>query len=39
MLFVIIIIASIITPNFFVLILIYTLVNWIGMTYFMRAEF
>ncbi|NOZ08066.1 MAG: ABC transporter permease subunit [FCB group bacterium] len=39
MLFVIIIIASIIRPNFFILILIYTLVNWIGMTYLMRAEF
>ncbi len=39
MLFVIIIISSIFRPNFFVLICIYTLVNWIGMTYLMRAEF
>ena len=39
LLFVIIIIASIITPNFFILIGIYILVNWIGMTYMMRAEF
>ena len=39
MLFVIIIISSIIKPSFFLLIGIYTLVNWIGMTYLMRAEF
>lgn len=39
MLFVIIIIASVIRPSFFILILIYTLVNWISMTYLMRAEF
>ncbi|MFQ6611126.1 MAG: ABC transporter permease subunit, partial [Fidelibacterota bacterium] len=39
MLFVIIIIASIITPSFFILIVIYTIVNWIGITYYMRAEF
>ena len=39
MLFVIIIIASIVRPNFFMLIGIYTIVNWIGMTYLMRAEF
>mgnify|MGYP002725460145 FL=1 len=39
MLFVIIIIASIVTPSFFILIFIYTIVNWIGMTYLMRAEF
>ncbi len=39
MLFVIIIIASIITPSFFILIFIYTIVNWIGITYYMRAEF
>tara|TARA_A100000164_G_C21827685_1_gene733703 strand:+ start:117 stop:1169 length:1053 start_codon:yes stop_codon:yes gene_type:complete len=39
MLFVIIIISSIIKPSFFLLIAIYTLVNWISMTYLMRAEF
>ncbi len=39
MLFVIIIISSIIRPSFFLLIMIYTIVNWIGMTYLMRAEF
>ena len=39
LLFVIIIIASIIRPTFLVLIGIYLLVNWIGMTYLMRAEF
>ncbi|OUX31906.1 MAG: hypothetical protein CBE24_04385 [bacterium TMED264] len=39
MLFVIIIISSIIKPSFFLLIGIYTMVNWIGMTYLMRAEF
>ncbi len=39
MLFVIIIISSILTPSFFLLISIYTMVNWIGMTYLMRAEF
>ncbi|NQV41192.1 MAG: ABC transporter permease subunit [Candidatus Marinimicrobia bacterium] len=39
MLFVIIIISSIIRPTFFLLIFIYTIVNWIGMTYLMRAEF
>jgi microcin C transport system permease protein len=39
MLFVIIIISSIIKPSFLLLIGIYTLVNWIGMTYLMRAEF
>ncbi len=39
MLFVIIIISSIIRPSFFLLIFIYTIVNWIGMTYLMRAEF
>ncbi len=39
LLFVIIIIASIVRPNFAVLIGIYLLVNWIGMTYLMRAEF
>lgn len=38
-LFVIIIISSIIKPNFLLLIFIYTIVNWIGMTYLMRAEF
>ena len=39
MLFVIIIIASIIRPTFFLLIFIYIIVNWISMTYLMRAEF
>ena len=39
MLFVIIILSSILKPSFILLISIYTLVNWIGMTYFMRAEF
>ena len=39
MLFVIIIISSIIKPSFFLLIGIYTLVNWISMTYLIRAEF
>jgi len=38
-LFVVIIISSILTPNFFLLISIYTLVNWIFLTYYMRAEF
>ena len=39
MLFVIIIISSILMPSFFLLIGIYTLVNWISMTYLIRAEF
>jgi len=39
MLFVIIIISSILMPSFFLLIFIYTIVNWIGMTYLMWAEF
>jgi microcin C transport system permease protein len=39
MLFVIIIFVSILRPSFSLLIGIYTLVNWIGMTYYMRAEF
>jgi len=39
MLFVIIIFVSIMRPSFSLLIGIYTLVNWIGMTYYMRAEF
>ena len=39
MLFVIIIISSILKPTFLLLIGIYTLVNWIAMTYYMRAEF
>lgn len=39
MLFVIIIFVSILRPTFFLLIGIYTMVNWIGMTYYMRAEF
>ena len=39
MLFVIIILSSILKPSFLLLISIYTLVNWISMTYLMRAEF
>ena len=39
MLFVIIIISSILKPSFIILIGIYTLVNWISMTYLIRAEF
>jgi microcin C transport system permease protein len=39
MLFVIIIMSSIIRPSFFLLIFIYTMVNWIFLTYYMRAEF
>ena len=39
MLFVIIIISSILKPSFLLLIGIYTLVNWIQMTYLIRAEF
>ena len=38
-LFVVIIISSILTPSFFLLIFIYTLVSWIFLTYYMRAEF
>ncbi|HDR05464.1 MAG TPA: ABC transporter permease subunit [Candidatus Marinimicrobia bacterium] len=38
-LFVIIIISSILKPTFILLIMIYTIVNWIGMTNLMRAEF
>ena len=39
LLFVVIIISSILTPSFILLIFIYTLVNWIFLTYYMRAEF
>lgn len=39
LLFIVIIISSIIRPNFFILILILTITSWVGMTYFMRAEF
>jgi len=39
MLFVIIIISSVLKPSFMLLIGIYTLVNWISMTYLIRAEF
>jgi len=39
MLFVVIIISSILKPSFALLIFIYTLVNWIFLTYYMRAEF
>ena len=39
MLFIIIIISSILRPSFILLIGIYTLVNWISMTYLIRAEF
>ena len=38
MLFVIIIISSIVRPSFFLLIFIYLMVNWIYMTYLLRAE-
>jgi microcin C transport system permease protein len=39
MLFVVIIMSSILKPSFLLLIFIYTLVNWIMLTYLMRAEF
>ena len=39
LLFVMIIISSIVRPNFILLIIILTLFSWIGMTYYMRAEF
>lgn len=39
LLFTVIIISSIIKPSFFLLIFIYSLVNWIFLTYYMRAEF
>ena len=39
LLFVIIILSSILRPSFILLIGIYTLVNWIFLTYYMRAEF
>ncbi len=39
MLFVIIILSSILRPSFVLLIAIYTLVNWVSLTYYMRAEF
>jgi len=39
LLFVVIIISSILTPSFFLLVFIYTLVNWIFLTYYIRAEF
>ena len=38
-LFVVIILSSILKPSFLLLIFIYTLVNWIFLTYYMRAEF
>ena len=38
-LYVIIIVSSILTPNFIILILILTTFGWMGMTYFMRGEF
>jgi microcin C transport system permease protein len=38
-LYVIIIISSIIQPNFFMLIIILTLFSWISMTYYIRGEF
>ncbi len=37
--FVVIIISSIIKPNFLLLIVILAMFGWIGMTYYMRAEF
>lgn len=39
LLFTVIIISSIIRPSFFLLIFIYSLINWIFLTYYMRAEF
>ncbi len=38
-LYVIIIVSSIVIPNFLVLILLLTAFGWMGMTYFMRGEF
>ena len=38
-LFVVIILSSILKPSFTLLIFIYTMVNWIFLTYYMRAEF
>ena len=38
-LYVIIIVSSIVIPNFFVLILLLAAFGWMGMTYFMRGEF
>jgi microcin C transport system permease protein len=38
-LYVVIIISSIITPNFLMLVLILNLFGWIGITYYVRAEF
>jgi microcin C transport system permease protein len=38
-LYVIIIVSSILQPNFFLLIIILTLFGWIGMTYYIRGEF
>lgn len=39
LLFVVIIISSILQPNFLILIVILSMTSWTGMTYFMRAEF
>ena len=39
LLFVVIILSSILIPSFSLLIFIYTLVHWIFLTYYMRAEF
>jgi len=39
LLFVVIILSSILIPSFSLLIFIYTLVNWIFLTYYIRAEF
>lgn len=38
-LYVVIIISSIFTPTFFLLVIILALFGWIGMTYYLRAEF
>ncbi len=38
-LYVIIIVSSILAPNFLILVLILTTFGWMGMTYFMRGEF
>jgi microcin C transport system permease protein len=38
-LYVIIIVSSLLTPNFFLLCLIMTLFSWVGITFYMRGEF
>lgn len=39
LLFVVIIVSSIVQPNFYLLIFILSMTSWTGMTYYMRAEF